>query len=83
MAAADRRLGHFARCRALGHRQCKALRDAPEIHLVNVQAVLPSDIGRFINAETIKEFHLENGMKALPPRATNSPPPASHPPCMC
>jgi nucleotide-binding universal stress UspA family protein len=43
----------------------KALRDAPEIHLVNVQAVLPSDIGRFISAETIKEFHLENGMKAL------------------
>jgi nucleotide-binding universal stress UspA family protein len=43
----------------------QALRQAPEIHLINVQAVLPSDIGRFINAETIKEFHLENGMKAL------------------
>lgn len=41
------------------------LREAPEIHLINVQAVLPSDIGRFINAETIKEFHLENGMQAL------------------
>jgi nucleotide-binding universal stress UspA family protein len=43
----------------------KTLREAPEIHLVNVQSVLPNDIGRFINAETIKEFHLENGMKAL------------------
>jgi nucleotide-binding universal stress UspA family protein len=43
----------------------KALREAPELHLINVQAVLPSDIGRFINADTIKEFHLENGMKAL------------------
>lgn len=42
-----------------------ALRDAPELHLINVQAMLPSDIGRFINADTIKEFHLENGKKAL------------------
>jgi nucleotide-binding universal stress UspA family protein len=43
----------------------KHLRETPEIHLINVQAVLPSDIGRFINVDTIKEFHLENGMKAL------------------
>ncbi len=43
----------------------KALRETPELHLINVQAALPSDIGRFINAETIKEFHLENGMTAL------------------
>ena len=43
----------------------QALREVPEIHLINVQTVLPSDIGRFINADTIKEFHLENGMKAL------------------
>ncbi len=43
----------------------KALCQAPELHLINVQAVLPSDIGRFISAETIKEFHLENGMTAL------------------
>ncbi len=41
------------------------LRELPELHLINVQAVLPNDIGRFINADTIKEFHLENGMKAL------------------
>lgn len=43
----------------------RALRELPEVHLINVQAVLPNDIGRFINAETIKEFHLENGMRAL------------------
>ena len=45
--------------------QVRNLREAPELHLVNVQAVLPSDIGRFINSDTLKEFHLENGMKAL------------------
>lgn len=40
-------------------------REAPRIHLVNVQAALPNDIGRFIDAETIREFHLEAGMAAL------------------
>lgn len=43
----------------------RAQREAPTIHLINVQAVLPNDVGRFINAETMKEFHLENGMNAL------------------
>jgi len=40
-------------------------REPPQIHLINVQAALPSDIGRFINAETLREFHLEAGMNAL------------------
>jgi nucleotide-binding universal stress UspA family protein len=40
-------------------------REQPQIHLINVQASLPNDIGRFINAETIREFHLEAGMAAL------------------
>ena len=40
-------------------------REPPQIHLINVQAVLPDDIGRFIDAETLREFHLEAGMKAL------------------
>ena len=40
-------------------------RDPPHIHLINVQATLPNDIGRFINAEAIRDFHLENGMSAL------------------
>lgn len=40
-------------------------RDTPQISLINVQPMLPNDIGRFINADTIREFHLEAGMKAL------------------
>ena len=40
-------------------------REPPQIHLINVQAPLPDDIGRFINAETLREFHLEAGMNAL------------------
>ena len=40
-------------------------REPPRIHLINVQAALPNDIGRFIDAETIREFHLEAGMAAL------------------
>lgn len=42
-----------------------AWREPPQIHLINVQATLPNDIGRFINAQTLREFHLETGMKAL------------------
>jgi hypothetical protein len=33
--------------------------------LLNVQPNLPRDIGRFINADTLREFHLESGMKVL------------------
>ena len=42
-------------------------RETPTIHLLNVQANLPRDIGRFINADTIREFHSDNGMAALAP----------------
>lgn len=40
-------------------------REPPQILLINVQVTLPNDIGRFINAETLREFHLETGMAAL------------------
>lgn len=40
-------------------------REPPQIHLINVQPALPKDIGRFIDAETLREFHLEAGMTAL------------------
>ncbi|MBK9521823.1 MAG: universal stress protein [Rhodocyclaceae bacterium] len=40
-------------------------REMPIIHLLNVQASLPRDIGRFINADTIREFHSETGMAEL------------------
>jgi nucleotide-binding universal stress UspA family protein len=42
-------------------------REAPKVHLLNVQATLPADVSRFINADSIREFHLENGMKAIAP----------------
>lgn len=44
-----------------------AWRETPTIHLLNVQPNLPRDVGRFINADTLREFHLESGMKALAP----------------
>lgn len=44
-----------------------AWREMPHIHLLNVQPNLPRDIGRFINADTLREFHLESGMKVLAP----------------
>lgn len=40
-------------------------KETPHIHLLNVQPTLPHDIGRFIDAETIRDFHRESGMKAL------------------
>ncbi len=46
-------------------RHAAEYREPPQIHLINVQAALPNDIGRFINAETLREFHLEAGMNAL------------------
>ncbi len=48
-------------------RHAAAWREAPHIHLINVQVTLSNDIGRFINAGTLREFHLETGMAALAP----------------
>jgi nucleotide-binding universal stress UspA family protein len=42
-------------------------REPPQVLLINVQVTLPSDIGRFINADTLREFHLEAGTAALAP----------------
>jgi len=36
-----------------------------EVHLLNVQAALPSDVSRFINAEQLEGFHREQGAAAL------------------
>ena len=41
------------------------MKDAPQIHLLNVQPSLPRDIGRYINADTIRDFHRDTGMTAL------------------
>lgn len=48
-------------------RHAAAWREPPQFHLINVQVTLSSDIGRFINADTLREFHLETGMAALAP----------------
>ena len=37
----------------------------PEITLINVQSPLSNDITRFINAETLKEYHQDTGNEAL------------------
>ncbi len=42
-------------------------RETPRIHLLNVQPNLPRDIGRFINTDTLRAFHLESGLKMLAP----------------
>lgn len=36
-----------------------------EVHLLNVQAALPNDVSRFINAEQLDGFHREQGASAL------------------
>ena len=48
-------------------RHAAAWREPPQILLINVQATLSNDIGRFINADSLREFHLETGMAALAP----------------
>jgi nucleotide-binding universal stress UspA family protein len=41
------------------------MKETPHVHLLNVQPSLPRDIGRFINSETIRDFHRDTGMAAL------------------
>lgn len=37
----------------------------PAIHLLNVQPPLTGDASRFVNAEQLRDFHREEGLKAL------------------
>ncbi len=37
----------------------------PAIRLLNVQSQLSGDISRFVNAEQIRDYHREEGLKAL------------------
>ncbi|MCM2288141.1 MAG: universal stress protein [Sulfuritalea sp.] len=46
-------------------RNLPSWREPPIVHLLNVQSALPGDISRFINADMIREFHLETGMNLL------------------
>lgn len=43
----------------------RQLPSGAELVLINVQTPLTRDITRFINAETLNEFHEENGTEAL------------------
>lgn len=36
-----------------------------EVHLLNVQAALPSDVSRFITADKLQDFHKEQGERTL------------------
>lgn len=42
-------------------------KDPTEVHVLNVQPQLPGDVTMFIRAEQIRQFHQEEGMKALAP----------------
>lgn len=37
----------------------------PTIHLLNVRHPLSGDVSRFVNADQIRDFHREEGLKAL------------------
>lgn len=37
----------------------------PAIHLLNVQHPLSGDVSRFVNADQIRDYHREEGLKAL------------------
>lgn len=37
----------------------------PTIHLLNVQHPLSGDVSRFVNADQVRDFHREEGLKAL------------------
>jgi nucleotide-binding universal stress UspA family protein len=39
--------------------------EAPQVHLLNVQTPLPLYVTRFLNKQTVGEFHRENGMRTL------------------
>ncbi len=38
---------------------------APEIHLINVQRPVSQDVGQFVNHEALRDFHRDEGLKAL------------------
>lgn len=38
---------------------------APEIHLINIQRPVSQDVGQFVNHEALRDFHRDEGLKAL------------------
>ena len=53
--------------RAIGHLLKKLgwYKEAAEVHLLNVQPALPTDVSRFISPEQLQGFHREQGEAAL------------------
>jgi nucleotide-binding universal stress UspA family protein len=53
--------------RAVSHllRKLGWYKEGAEIHLLNVQSALPTDVSRFITAEQLEGFHRERGEEAL------------------
>ena len=39
--------------------------EAPELHLINIQPPLHGEVGLFISREQIRDYHHDEGMKAL------------------
>jgi len=37
----------------------------PEIHLINIQRPVSQDVGQFVNHEALRDFHRDEGLKAL------------------
>lgn len=40
-------------------------KETPAIHLLSVQPALPGDVSGFVGADQVKDFHREEGLKAL------------------
>ena len=56
---------HSMRALDLAISEAKARQITPALVLLNVQMPLPSDITRFIDHNTVDDYHLEEGEKAL------------------
>ena len=46
-------------------RRLEGVSPTPEIHLVNVQRPVSQDVGQFVNHEALRDFHRDEGLKAL------------------
>ncbi len=44
---------------------CGDWKTPPAIHLLNVQHPLPADVSRFVTSGEVRDFHREEGLKAL------------------
>lgn len=56
---------HAIRALALAIREAKTRHTPPKLLVLNVQLPLSADISRFIDGQTIDDFHREAGEKAL------------------